>query len=232
MCYGAHRRMSVARQPCHALAPQGPLRALRVAPGGSAPPISFIALRGLAPPCRDGKAGSTIQPKGRICERTPLATAGPHLVSPTTKHPPQNGNLDLEIVLVVTRSRRVPRRCCAPRSPPSPGVPSADARPPVRAPAPRNLASARRCRCQPAATTPATTAVPLRPRGALATLPQGPVVPLRLAPAAAGVRPTLGSRRRPRSRSFAPAWPVNLAIFRTVRVSTRTPSPNKLLSVG
>jgi len=37
---------------------------------------------------------------------------------------------------------------------------------------------------------------------------------------------------RLRSRSLAPAAPAMPAIFFIVRVSTRTPSPNKLLSVG
>src|SRR6516162_3798248 len=37
---------------------------------------------------------------------------------------------------------------------------------------------------------------------------------------------------RLRSRSLAPAAPAMLVIFFIVRVSTRTPSPNKLLSVG
>ena len=83
------------------------LRAARSA----APPISFTALRGLAPPCRDGKAGSTIEPEGRICERsTPVATAGQHLSWPYYQAPSaewKSGPGDYS--RRCTKSRRVPR---------------------------------------------------------------------------------------------------------------------------
>ena len=43
--------------------------ALRVAPGGSAPPIPFVAPRGLDAAGRDGKAGSPIEQESRFASR-------------------------------------------------------------------------------------------------------------------------------------------------------------------
>ena len=44
------------------------LTSLRVAPGGSAPPISSAALRDEASPGRDGKAGVPIEQESWICD--------------------------------------------------------------------------------------------------------------------------------------------------------------------
>jgi hypothetical protein len=44
------------------------LASLRMAPGGSAPPIRSVALRGGGSAGRDGKAGASIEPESWICE--------------------------------------------------------------------------------------------------------------------------------------------------------------------
>jgi hypothetical protein len=56
------RRRSGARQPRHARARQG---ALRVAAGGSAPPISFVALRGLGA-ARSGRESRFADRTGKL----------------------------------------------------------------------------------------------------------------------------------------------------------------------
>jgi hypothetical protein len=53
-----------------------------------------------------------------------------------------------------------------------------------------------------------------------------------LARAARAISSTRHLTLRLRSRSWVPAAPAIPVIFCIVRVSTRTPSPNRLLSVG
>ena len=53
-----------------------------------------------------------------------------------------------------------------------------------------------------------------------------------LARAARAISSTRSLTLRLRSRSLDPAAPAILVTFFIVRVSTRTPSPNRLLSVG
>jgi hypothetical protein len=53
-----------------------------------------------------------------------------------------------------------------------------------------------------------------------------------LARAARAISSTRSLTLRLRSRNLAPAAPAIPVIFLIVRVGTRTPSPNKLLSVG
>ena len=73
MCHGAHCGEGLV------LTILAMLAALRVAAGGSAPPITFVARRGMSIPGRDGEAGLPIEPRSRVDdvnEGTKLSRSG------------------------------------------------------------------------------------------------------------------------------------------------------------